>query len=210
MAVLAFLLPGFLALLLLCIGLRTQPVVVDYNISLYSPQLQMASIIWLAPASCFYEAWLMNTPNPTLANRSTSVIAIEVDPSDANNTLFQAQKRYSVPRCNPLYPEPPDTNNFVYQVGPDLDSLDFASVISVAAGKHYRIRLSLHSGANSIVGVTNWSAPIQTRALPLSARDMGAWLEGRSGGMVVITVILSISMLLLLVGLGFAFGSSQR
>ncbi|KAJ1131635.1 hypothetical protein NDU88_009970 [Pleurodeles waltl] len=201
---------GVLFSALLCSSQPNASFFVDYTVSLYSQNLQMSSLIWLAPAACFYEAWVLQTPDPNLANRSTSSILVQVEPTDSNGTLYRAQNSYEIPRCNPMYAEPPSSSNFVYQVGPYLESLPGDAIISVLAEKSYRIRFCLYSGTGNLVAVSNWSVPIQTRSLAPSVHDMPQFLEGRSGGMVVITVILSISMFLLLVALGFVLATTKH
>ncbi|XP_078507092.1 uncharacterized protein LOC144767549 [Lissotriton helveticus] len=195
---------GPLLLALLCSSQPDKALIVDYNVSLYNEKFQMSSLIWLKPPSCFYEAWVLKTTDPSRASRSTSSIVVQVDPTDSNSTLYRVQNKYEIPRCS-MFQEP-SSANFVYQVGPYLESLAGDAIISVLAETSYRIRFCLYSGTGDLLAESNWSAPIQTRPLAPSVQDMPQFLKGRSGGMVVITVLLSISMCLLLVGLGFALG----
>ncbi|XP_075459321.1 uroplakin-2-like [Ascaphus truei] len=99
---------------------------------------------------------------------------------------------------------------FVYQVGPNIDTLNGSRVQGILPGRSYRIRYMLYNAAKIQIAYTNWSEPFQTRDMPQSSREMKSGLQGRSGGMVVITVLLSISMFLLLAGLGVSFSAGRH
>ncbi|XP_056399669.1 uroplakin-2-like [Hyla sarda] len=107
-----------------------------------------------------------------------------------------------------MFGEHPPTELYFFQVGPDLVNQNGNQIIRIMPGTSYLIRFVLFN-ANTQITYTNWSQPFQTRDLPPNPNEISASFEGRSGGMVVITVLLSISMFLLLVGLAVAFGTPK-
>ncbi|XP_030053799.1 uroplakin-2 [Microcaecilia unicolor] len=179
--------------------------IVDFPVSLYSRDSRLSTLLWLRPAYCFYEKWLMDAVDPTQVDRSTAAIEVQVKLADDNET-YKLPQTYQVPSCSPIFQEPPSVLQFAYQMGPSIMWLNDSLVRNVLPGHSYRVRYVLYNQAKEQVVASNWSESFQTRDLPPSSRDMKPSLEGHSGGMVVITVLLSTSMFLLLIGLGLALG----
>ncbi|KAE8593840.1 hypothetical protein XENTR_v10019343 [Xenopus tropicalis] len=186
-----------------------QPVLLpNYKISLYNNSLRLSTALWLLPAYCLYEEWLFNTVDPSVAVKQKSSILVQVQIPGDNNTYI-VPGDYEVPQCRPIFNPLQATEPFVYQVGPNIELANGSSVQTVLPSRSYRIRYVLYNDANTQIAITNWSQPFQTHDIPPAPRDMNLWLQGRSGGMVVITVLLSISMFCLLVGLALVLGVKQ-
>ncbi|XP_029441198.1 uroplakin-2-like [Rhinatrema bivittatum] len=178
---------------------------VDYPVTLYARDSRLSTLLWLRPAYCFYEKWLMDTVDPSQMDRRTAAIEVQVRLAGDNET-YKLPQSYQVPPCSPMFQEPAAVLEFAYQMGPSIVSLNDSLVRSVLPGYSYRVRYVLYNRAKAQMAASNWSQSFQTRDMPQSGRDMKPTLEGRSGGMVVITVLLSIAMSLLLLGLGVALG----
>ncbi|XP_075183367.1 uncharacterized protein LOC142255805 [Anomaloglossus baeobatrachus] len=174
-----------------------------YEISLFSEDIILSSVIWLMPPYCLYEAWMLRALDVSVAPRSTSLIEVEVQIL-GNNETFVVPDRFNVPQCKSMFGEPSPLDLYVFQVGPDLSNQNADQVIRVLPGTTYLIRFMLYN-SNKQIAYTNWSQPFMTRDLPPNPREMRFVFEGRSGGMVVITVLLSISMFMLLVSLAVTF-----
>ncbi|XP_075046781.1 uroplakin-2-like [Mixophyes fleayi] len=184
---------------------QSQPFLLEhYKIELFSENIILSTVIWLLPAYCLYEQWVYQALEQSVAVRKTSLIEIQIKIAGYNETYVVPDK-FSIPQCRSVFGEPPLTEDYVYQVGPDIQNLDASQVLKILPGTIYTIRYVLYNAAGSQIAYTNWSKPFKTRDLLLNPRDMSASLQGRSGGMVVITVILSISMFVLLVGLAVIF-----
>ncbi|CAI9610574.1 unnamed protein product [Staurois parvus] len=115
---------------------------------------------------------------------------------------------FSIPQCRTVFGEPPPKEPYVFQVGPNLSDKNNTEIIRILPGAAYKVRYILYNNATKLA-YTQWSQPFKTRDLPQSPREMYVSLQGRSGGMVVITVILSISMFMLLVGLAVTFATHK-
>ncbi|XP_067408388.1 uncharacterized protein [Emydura macquarii macquarii] len=189
-------------LLWLRLGLASLPPL-DYPVRLYSEASRLATVLRLRPPYCFYERWRQDTVDPSQAPRASARIGVHVWPS-GDNATYKVPQVYPVPPCSPLFEEPPHPPKFAYDVGPGLACLDDTCTRDLLPGRRYRVRFVLHSRAVPQVAVTNWSRPFETRGLPQSFRTMDPSPGGHSGGMVVVTVLLSLSVLLLLAAMGLA------
>ncbi|XP_068098309.1 uncharacterized protein [Hyperolius riggenbachi] len=178
-----------------------------YQIQLLSKDLILSSVIWLQPPGCLYEEWMKATVAHT-ATRQNSSIQVQVQTA-AWNTTYAVPNKLKVPQCVSPLGELPPSEYSVLQVGPDLIDLNDTQVRNILPGTAYTIRYVLYENI-TILASTNWSQPFTTRGLVKSPREMYDYLEGRSGGMVVITVLLSISMFMLLVGLAVTFAARQK
>ncbi|XP_041093645.1 uncharacterized protein LOC121305985 [Polyodon spathula] len=175
-------------------------VVVDHPITLaFGDWSRHSTFLWLKPAFCLFEEWLGEAVDQTLANRETASIQVEVR-REGDNSTYKMPTRFSVPNCDPLIFEPQNVQVFAYQVGPDLNCFDDSCVVQVLPDSKYWVRYALYSDGRELVAATNWSEPLQTKGEPEDHRSLNKPF-GRSGGMVVITVILSVAMCLLLVAL---------
>ncbi|XP_072283294.1 uroplakin-2-like [Pyxicephalus adspersus] len=201
-------------LLILCVKcqpappIKLQPVVLKkFQIFLFSEDQILSTVIWLQPPFCLYEEWMMKTIDPSVATRNSSSIQVEVQIKEQNET-FVVPEMFSVPQCKTLFGESPPTEAYVFQVGPNLNDQSNTKVTRILPGVVYIVRYVLYNNATKLAQ-TNWSQPFKTRDLLQSPREMLASLQGRSGGMVVITVLLSISMFLLLVGIAVTFATHK-
>ncbi|XP_018081854.1 uroplakin-2-like [Xenopus laevis] len=195
--------------LLNVIPFHFQPVLLpNYKISLYSDSLRLSTVLWLRPAYCLFEEWQSDAVDLSVAIRKTSSIIVQVQ-IQGDNSTYIVQGGYVIPQCRPIFNELQATEPFVYQVGPNIELTDGKGVQLVLPNHSYKVRYVLYNAANTQIAFTNWSQPFQTRDIPTAPQDMNARLQGRSGGMVVITVLLSISMFCLLVGLAVVLGVKQ-
>ncbi|XP_069805226.1 uroplakin-2 [Dendropsophus ebraccatus] len=160
------------------------------------------------PPYCLYEAWMLQALDTSLAPRTTSLIEAQAQ-IVGNNETYVVPDKFNVPQCRSAYGEPSPTDPYVFQVGPNISNQNASQVIRIMPGTSYKIRFVLYNSVNTQIAYTNWSQPFQTRALPPNPREMPTTFEGRSGGMVVITVLLSISMFMLLIGLAVTFGTPK-
>ncbi|KAM4652867.1 uncharacterized protein O3C94_015072 [Discoglossus pictus] len=175
-----------------------------YKISLYSERQKLCTVLWLRPAYCLYEEWMRETLDLTMADRKTSVIQIKVQPA-INNGTYIVPQNFTIPPCDPIFQDYEGTGLFVYKVGPSIRTIDQSHVMGILPGNNYKIRYVLYNDKGAEMACTNWSEPFKTRDMVPSASDLISYLEGRSGGMIVITVLLSIAMFTLLVVLAVAF-----
>ncbi|XP_077312240.1 uroplakin-2-like [Lithobates pipiens] len=150
---------------------------------------------------------MMQTIDPSVATRDTSIIQAEVQVPEHNETYI-VPNVFNIPQCRTVFGEPPPTETYVFQIGPNLIDGNNTQVIRIMPGIAYKVRYILYNNATKLA-YTQWSQVFKTRDLPQSPREMYASLQGRSGGMVVITVILSISMFMLLVGLAVTFATHK-
>ncbi|XP_073425990.1 uroplakin-2-like isoform X1 [Dendrobates tinctorius] len=178
-----------------------------FEISLFSEDLILSSVIWLMPPYCLYEAWIHQALDVSVAPRSTSMIEVEVQIL-GNNETYVVPDKFALPQCISMFGEPSPLDLYVFQVGPDISNQNADQVIRILPGTSYLIRFMLYN-ANKQIAYTNWSQPFMTRDLPPNPREMRFVFEGRSGGMVVITVLLSISMFMLMVGLVVTFATHK-
>ncbi|XP_075773627.1 uncharacterized protein LOC142825598 [Pelodiscus sinensis] len=181
----------------------------DYPVSLYSEASRLSTILRLRPAYCLYERWRQASVDPSQVPRASATIQVHVQPA-GDNATYKVPQGFPVPPCSPLFEEPPSPWVFAYDVGPGLACLNDTCTRDVLPGRSYRVRFALSSLAGSPVAVTNWSRPFETRGLPRSFRTLDPSPGGRSGGMVLITVLLSVSVLLLLVATGLLLVLGRR
>ncbi|KAM8927759.1 uncharacterized protein RCH25_008040 [Pelodytes ibericus] len=181
----------------------------DYKISLYSENLKLSTLVWLRPAYCLYEEWMVNAVDTSLAARKTSTISVLVQINDDNNT-YVVPTIFKIPQCSPFFANPPGPGDYGYAAGPQVQTINDTRVQQILPGHAYRFRFVLKNAANEQMAYSNWSDPFRTLDLPPSPSEMKTTLQGRSGGMVVITVLLSIAMFILLVGLAIIFGTQQQ
>ncbi|XP_063292479.1 uroplakin-2-like isoform X1 [Pelobates fuscus] len=176
----------------------------NYEVSQYAGGLQLSTMFYLRPAYCLYEEWTNKVVNPSVAVRETSTITVQVQ-TDGDNSTYALPSGFIVPQCRPLFADLQSTGPDAYSAGPYINTLDKSRVQSILPGHAYKFRFVLLNAAKAEMAYTNWSLPFYTRDLPQSPSDMYVSLTGRSGGMVVITVLLSIAMFILLVGLALVF-----
>nr|XP_033816024.1 Golgi-associated olfactory signaling regulator isoform X2 [Geotrypetes seraphini] len=142
---------------------------VDYPISLYSRDSYLSTLLWLRPAYCFYEKWLMDAVDPGQADKSTAAIEVQIKLADDNET-YKLPQSYQVPPCSPIFQEPSAVLQFAYQMGPSIMWLNDSLVRSVLPGHSYRVRYVLYNQAKEQVAASNWSQSFQTRD-----SAMGQW-----------------------------------
>ncbi|XP_066453675.1 uroplakin-2-like [Eleutherodactylus coqui] len=203
---------GLLAALFVtrCVLSQRKPLLLDeYKISLFSKDRILSTVIWLKPPYCLYEEWMLQALDTSVAPRITSQIEVQVQITDNSNETYVVPHKFQVPQFSSLFGERSPTDLYVFQVGPDISNQNANQVIKILPGTAYTIRFILYNDGNKEIAYTNWSQPFKTRDLPPNPREMKASFEGRSGGMVVITVLLSIAMFLLLVGLAVTFGKPK-
>ncbi|KAK1152075.1 hypothetical protein AOXY_G31660 [Acipenser oxyrinchus oxyrinchus] len=164
--------------------------------------------LWLKPAFCLFEDWLGEAVDKTLANRETAFIQVEVRRDDDNST-YKMPTRFSIPNCDPLISEPQNVEVFAYQLGPDITCINDSCVVQVLPDSKYWVRYALYSEGQELVAATNWSEPLLTKGEPGDHHSLNKPF-GRSGGMVVITVILSVAMCLLLVAMTVALVMARK
>ncbi|XP_043914998.1 uroplakin-3a-like [Protopterus annectens] len=175
----------------------------DYEVSLANGLgSRLATTLWLQPAFCFYENWLRQSSNKYLIKRETASIHVEVM-EEGNNATYTAVDTHSIPLCGILFPEPQDISEYGYQLGPDMLCKNNTCTAQLLPRKNYRVRYILYNEEGTAVAASSWSQPLQTRDVQ-DFRTINVGLEARSGGMVVITVLLSIAMFFLLIGLAIA------
>ncbi|XP_075135141.1 uroplakin-2-like [Leptodactylus fuscus] len=188
-----------------CADSEPSPLLLDnYEISLFSKDRILSSVIWLKPPYCMYEAWMLQALDTSVAPRSTSLIEVQVQIMGINET-YVVPDRFNMPQCRTMFADPSPAEQYVFQVGPDISNLKGDQVIKILPGTTYMIRFVLYN-ADKQYAYTNWSQAFKTRDLPPNPREMLAYFQGRSGGMVVITVLLSISIFLLLIGIAVTYG----
>ncbi|CAM5131230.1 unnamed protein product [Natator depressus] len=195
-------------LLWLSLGAATPPPL-DFSVRLYSESSRLSTVLRVRPAFCLYERWRQVTVDPSRAPRASATIQVHVQPSGENAT-YKVPQGFPVPPCSPLFEEPPLPREFAYDVGPGLACLNDTCTRDLLPGRSYRVRFALYGRAVTPVTVTNWSRPLETRGLPRSFRAMEPGPGGHSGGMVVVTVLLSVSVLLLLAAMGLAVVLGRR
>ncbi|KAG8434144.1 hypothetical protein GDO86_012496 [Hymenochirus boettgeri] len=179
----------------------------NYTISLYSESLKLSTMLLIRPAYCLYEQWQSKALDLSVADKKTSTIQVQI--TDGNNS-FVVPQNFEVPQCRLQINEQQASDPVVYEIGPDIKLANVKSTQRIIPNQLYRVRFVLINKANNQIAITNWSEPFETNDLPPRSQDINAWLKGRSGGMVVITVLLSIGMFILLVGLAIVLGVKQH
>ncbi|XP_019406648.1 PREDICTED: uncharacterized protein LOC109320828 [Crocodylus porosus] len=189
----------------LCLGLGVASLpCLDYPIALYSGVSCLSTALRLRPAFCLYEQWLQASVDPSEAPRASATIEVQVQPT-GDNATYKVPCKFPVPPCSPLHQEPMAPREFTYNMGPSLECLNDTCSLGVLPGRSYRVRYVLYNHAMAQVAITNWSQPFETRGLPQSFYDIDPSPGEHSGGMVVLTVLLSLSVVLLLTAMGLTF-----
>ncbi|XP_044844137.1 uncharacterized protein LOC123349914 [Mauremys mutica] len=181
----------------------------DYPVRLYSESSRLSTVLRLCPAYCLYERWRQASVDPGQAPRASARIQVHVQPS-GDNATYMVPQGFPVPPCSPLFEEPPHPREFAYDVGPGLACLNDTCTRDLLPGRSYRVRFALYGQAVTPVAVTNWSRPFETRGLPRSFRALEPGPGGHSGGRVIVTVLLSVSVLLLLAAMGLVLVWGRR
>ncbi|XP_063798965.1 Golgi-associated olfactory signaling regulator isoform X1 [Pseudophryne corroboree] len=134
----------------------------DYKIDIFSENTVLSTVIWLKPAYCLYENWMLQALNPSVAVRKTSLIEIQIKVAGYNDSYI-VPDQFSVPQCMSVFGEPSLTADYVYQVGPNIQNLNGSQIRKILPGTTYTIRYVLYNADGIQVAYTNWSQPIKTR-----------------------------------------------
>ncbi|XP_073505438.1 uroplakin-3a [Phyllobates terribilis] len=106
--------------------------------------------------------------------------------------------------ANPDCAESPtitDVNKYVYRVGSNVDCFNSAYCNGpLANNTAYRFKYAFYDANNVLLLESDWSAPITTKQ-GVSSTNIDTWPGRRSGGMIVITSILSVLTFFVLAGL---------
>ncbi|XP_039631750.1 uncharacterized protein LOC120543005 isoform X1 [Polypterus senegalus] len=198
-----------LFILLFCLNPAVLEIVIDYPISLaYGEMSRFSTTLWLKPAFCFYEQWLGQAVDKTVVNRTTATIQIQVL-REGDNTTYKLPVLYPVPKCNPVFIVPLLITDAKYQLGPIINCLNDSCEVQVLPNKKYKVCFMLYNASRTLLASTNWSEPLQTRGVSQDL-DLLQLTVFRSGGMVVITVLLSIAMAILVISLTVAVAMANK
>ncbi|XP_069048043.1 uncharacterized protein [Lepisosteus oculatus] len=158
---------------------------------------RFSSSLWLKPAFCLFEDWLGQAEDKAAADRETAFVQVEVMREGEEDVIYKCSSVYPIPQCDPLFSEPDSVRDAPYRLGPELSCLNDTCGTGVLPGQGYRVRYAVYSEGDLIVA-TNWSRPLRTR----DKEQLIEWISldfAHSGGMVVITVLLSLAMLTLVI-----------
>ncbi|XP_048473579.1 uncharacterized protein LOC125487171 isoform X2 [Rhincodon typus] len=141
--------------------------------------------------------WAAQTSSQSTTDRSSLSITVEVLRED--NGTFVLTRKYSIPPCTPYSPEPTEP---AYRMGPSIACKNGSCIEHVLPGQSFKIRYVLLDSSAKPLVMTPWSDAITTRDDPPTYNSIQVWNVGmRSGAMIVITVLLTVTMFFLLVGL---------
>ncbi|XP_075712065.1 uroplakin-3a [Rhinoderma darwinii] len=160
--------------------------------------------ITLEKPYCFYTA----TSSATVALYVVKNSAVNMAIISTNNYYSTAggtaapyvAGTFANPNCadNPTIA---DVNKYVYRVGSDESCFNTPYCNGpLANNTAYRFMYVFFDASNPSLDQSEWSAPITTKQGKLSA-SIDTWPGGRSGGMIVLTSILSVLTFLVLAGL---------
>ncbi|XP_071969467.1 uncharacterized protein [Engystomops pustulosus] len=107
-----------------------------YQISLFSEDRILSSVIWLTPPYCMYEVWMLQALDKSVAPRSTSLIEVQVQIT-GNNETYVVPDKFKIPQCRTVFGEPSPTDLYVFQVGPDISNEIGDTVIRILPGITY-------------------------------------------------------------------------
>ncbi|XP_073423771.1 uroplakin-3a [Dendrobates tinctorius] len=106
--------------------------------------------------------------------------------------------------ANPECAENPttaDVERYVYRVGSNVNCFNSAYCNGPLANNTvYRFKYAFYDAGNGLLFESDWSAPITTKQ-GVSSTNIDTWPGRRSGGMIVITSILSVLTFFVLAGL---------
>ncbi|KAM4038076.1 uroplakin-3a isoform 1-T2 [Anomaloglossus baeobatrachus] len=106
--------------------------------------------------------------------------------------------------ANPDCAETPttaDVNKYVYRVGSNVNCFNSAYCNGpLANNTAYRFKYAFYDASNALLMESDWSAPITTKQ-GVASTNIDTWPGRRSGGMIVITSILSVLTFFVLAGL---------
>ncbi|XP_072006673.1 uroplakin-3a [Engystomops pustulosus] len=135
------------------------------------------------------------------ANDKTISLANKYSTTNGGSTAPYAAGNFTNLDCN-QNPSTNDTNNYVYRVGSDENC--FTSTycnLQLDSNTKYRFMYVFYdTNNNNILYQSDWSAPITTKQ-GKSFGNIDTWPGRRSGGMIVLTSILSVLTFLVLAGL---------
>ncbi|KAG9491265.1 uroplakin-3a [Eleutherodactylus coqui] len=196
-----YLLAALLALLHYDLARGVAPLLCSSTICAINPTL---NTIILEKPYCFYTSSSPVTVALYVARNSAESNKLEL-----TNTYYTTDRGRSAPYVaatfkNPVCagdPTTADIGEYVYRVGDNENcfNLKFCNG-PLLNNTAYRFLYAFYDTSNVLLYQSSWSAPITTKQ-GKNPSSIDTWPGARSGGMIVLTSILSVLMFLLLAGL---------